>query len=158
MEALGSTRSIEITRLAMDGLIARQKAITANTANVLTPDYQRKEVAFEDQLQGILKNEYEKDNIKLANSVALSFHATSMDEIKRPTAQQLAFASQNSYNAYSPEVVSDMSEANPETGNNVNIETEMMDMAKAGTQFNIMATLEARMFSGLSEVIKGTGG
>ncbi len=43
-----ATLPIDITKLAMDGLMVRQKAITANIANVMTPDYQRKDVKFED--------------------------------------------------------------------------------------------------------------
>ena len=37
-----STRTIEITKLAMDGLMDRQQAVSSNIANVMTPDYQRK--------------------------------------------------------------------------------------------------------------------
>ena len=46
---------------------------------------------------------------------------------------------------------------NPETGNNVNVEAEMMDMAKTGIQYNILSTLEGKMFQGLSDVIKSGG-
>ncbi len=155
MESLGNTRAIEITRLALDGLSKRQQAIAANTANVMTPDYQRKQVAFEDQLQDILGQERAKDQIKQANSAAISYHATSLDQIQRPSAEQMAFLNQNSYKAYSPEVVSDFSNPDPNTGNNVNVEHEMMDMAKTGTQYTVLTTLENKMLSGLSEVIKG---
>lgn len=154
MEALGSSRAVEITRMAMNGLIARQQAITANTANVMTPDYQRKEVAFEDQLRDIIQKEDVKKEIKLANSAAVSYNATSLDEIRRPSAQQLAMLNQNSFNSYKPEVIGDMAEPNSNNGNNVNIEKEMMDMAKAGTQYSILASLEGKMLNGLSEVIK----
>lgn len=157
MEALGNTRAIEITRLAMDGLLMRQQAITANTANVNTPNYQRKEVAFEDQLRNIIQQEDLKQNIKLANSAAISYNATSLDQIKRPNPNQMALLNQNSFQAYKPEVISDMADTNPDTGNNVEVEREMMDMAKAGTQFNILASLESKMLNGLGEIIKGTG-
>ena len=60
MVDLISNRTTEITKLALDGLMMRQKAITANTANVMTPDYQRKEVNFEGQLNDII----EKDDLK----------------------------------------------------------------------------------------------
>ncbi len=157
MEALGSSRAIEITKLAMDGLLMRQQAISANTANVNTPNYQRKEVAFEDQLRNILQQETAKTNIKLANSAAVSYNATALDQVKRPTEHQLALLNQNSFKGYKPEVISDLADTDPATGNNVNIEKEMMDMAKAGTQYGILASLESRMLNGLTEVIKGTG-
>ena len=40
-------RTKEIAAMALDGLHERSKAISANTVNVLTPNYQRKEVSFE---------------------------------------------------------------------------------------------------------------
>lgn len=154
MEALGSYRTIEITKLAMDGLISRQQAISANTANVLTPNYQRKEVAFEDQLRDIIQKEDTKEDIKRANSAAISYKATSLDEIVQPNIQQMSLLNKNSFNSYKPEAITDMAASNPDTGNNVNVEKEMMDMAKAGTQFNILASLESKMFMGLAEVIR----
>lgn len=154
MEALGSYRTIEITKLAMDGLIDRQQAISANTANVLTPNYQRKDVAFEDQLREIIQKEDTKEDIKRANSAAISYKPTSFDEIKPPNALQMALLSKNSFNSYNPEVITDMASSNPETGNNVNVEKEMMDMAKAGTQYGILANLESKMLGGLTEIIR----
>ncbi len=158
MEALGSTRTIELTKLAMDGLLMRQQAISTNTANVNTPDYQRKQVAFEDQLRNIIQKEDLKSDIRRSNSAAMSYQATSLDQIQRPTDTQMSILNQNSFQAYKPEIISDMADANPETGNNVEIEKEMMDMAKTGTQYAILANLESKMLSGLSEVIKGTTG
>lgn len=154
MEALGSYRTIEITRMAMSGLIDRQQAISANTANVLTPNYQRKEVAFEDQLRDMIQKEDTKEQIKSANSAALSYKATTLDELKQPNIQQMALLTKNNFDSYKPEVLTDMASSNPETGNNVNVEKEMMDMAKAGTQFGILANLENKMFGGLAEVIR----
>ena len=60
-----SNRTIEITKLGMDGLLDRQHAISSNIANVMTPDYQRKEVAFESQLSEIIEKEDLKDYIIL---------------------------------------------------------------------------------------------
>lgn len=157
MESIGSTRAIDITKMAMDGLMARQQSIAANTANVMTPNYQRKDVAFEDQLRSMIQNDDMKNEIKQANSVALSYNATSLDQIRKPTQEQLAFINQNSFEAYKPQVVTDMSLADPETGNNVEIEKEMMNMAKAGTQYSILANLEGKMFTGLHDVIRGGG-
>lgn len=154
MEALGSYRTIEITRLALDGLTMRQQAIAANTANVTTPNYQRKEVAFEDQLQDMIQKEDLKENIKSANSAAISYNATSLDDIRQPNVQQMALLNKNSFDSYKPEVIRDMSASDPATENNVNVEKEMMDMAKAGTEYGILANLEAKMFGGLSEIIK----
>ena len=66
-----SNRTIEITKLGMDGLIDRQQAISSNIANVMTPAYQRKEVAFENQLAEIIEKEDLKEYIKGQNSIDL---------------------------------------------------------------------------------------
>ena len=57
-------RTMNLTELAMDGLMARQKVIAANIANAETPGYQRKDVIFEDQLVKIMQQENLKENIK----------------------------------------------------------------------------------------------
>lgn len=157
MEGIGNTKSIEITRLALDGLSERNKAIAANTANVMTPGYQRKEVAFEDQLRDFLYKEDYKSNVKKANSAALSYNATLEDLQNRPTQSQIAVTNQNVYNTFNPEIIKDTSQYNPETGNNVDIEKEMMDMAKNGVQYSLLAKLEGRMFEGLNNVIRSGG-
>jgi len=157
MEGIGNTRSIEITKLALDGLSERHKAIAANTANVMTPGYQRNEVAFEDQLRDVIYKEDYKDNVKRANSAALSYNATLEDIQNRPTQSQVAITNQNVYNTFNPEIIKDTSQYNPETGNNVDIEKEMMDMAKAGVQYSLLAKLEGKMFEGLSTVIRSGG-
>ena len=40
---LFNVRAIEVSKLAMDGLVKRQTAIASNTANAMTPEYQRKQ-------------------------------------------------------------------------------------------------------------------
>ena len=64
-----TSRTMEITKLGMDGLMDRQHAIASNIANVMTPGYQRKEVAFESQLSEIMEKEDLKDYIKSQNSI-----------------------------------------------------------------------------------------
>ncbi len=157
MDGIGNTRSIEITKLALDGLSERHKAIAANTANVMTPGYQRKEVAFEDQLRDFIHKEDYKRNVKRANSAALSYNATLEDIQNRPTQSQVAVTNQNVYNTFNPEIIRDTSQYNSETGNNVDIEKEMMDMAKAGVQYSLLAKLEGKMFEGLGTVIRSGG-
>ena len=69
---LFNVRAIEITKLAMDGLSQRQTAIASNTANSMTPDYQRKQVAFEDQLRKIIERDNIRRDLRMENSLAYS--------------------------------------------------------------------------------------
>lgn len=148
-----STRAMDVAKLALDGLIQRQQAIASNTANVMTPDYQRKDVVFEDQLQEMLKKDDIKREVKAINSAYYSHK--SLDTVT--PVEDLKLLSQNSFDGYKPEIIRDYSASNPENGNNVNVEAEMMDMTKTGIQYNVLSTLEGKMFQSLSDVIKSGG-
>ena len=69
MVDLISSRAIDITKLALDGLMERQRAISSNTANVMTPNYVRQQVSFEGQLQNMIDNDDSKEALKMGNSL-----------------------------------------------------------------------------------------
>ena len=48
-----------------------------------------------------------------------------------------------------------MAEADGTDGNNVNLEAEMMDEAKNGMQYQVVASLLSKSYSHLGMVIKG---
>ena len=160
-----SSRTIEITQLALSGLMERQAAIASNTANVATPNYQRKEVCFEEQLNEIIERDNTRKQIRAYNSSlepSVAKNPTIPEtgfipynpQPKTLSLEQLKFLSQSDYGQFSPEILRDYSYFDVENDNNVNVEKEMTDMAKTGIKFNVLASLETRAFSGLSEVIK----
>ena len=155
-----SSRTIEITKLGMDGLVERQQAISSNIANVVTPDYQRKEVAFESQLAEIIEREDLKDYIKSQNSI--EYRPPNVDvftgEIHRyrtPTMQEKAYLKSNTMEDYKPQYVTDTYSGSNIDGNNVELEREMMDLAKTGQQFLVLSNLERRQFSSMQNIIRG---
>lgn len=153
-----STRTMEINKLAMDGLMQRQKAITANTANVMTSDYQRKEVNFESQLKEIVEKDELKQYIKGQNSI--QYNPTSLDMVMsedKPqlTVQQAKYLQSNIYDKFDPQIIDDTVSGSDMNGNNVDLEKEVMDMASVGMRYNVLATLEQRDLKDISGVIKG---
>lgn len=153
-----STRTIDVTKLAMDGLMMRQKAITANTANAMTPDYQRKEVSFESQLQEIVEKDDLKKMIKEQNSI--EYNPTSLDmfmgsEKHQLTPQEKRYLQADIYGSYNPQITDDTVSGSDETGNNVDLESEVMDMAKVGLKYNTLTVLEQKAFKNISSAIKG---
>lgn len=153
-----STRTIDVTKLAMDGLMERQKAITANTANVMTPNYQRKEISFESQLKEIVAKDDLKTSIKEINSMEYNPSALDlmMDRSKPSlTPQQARFLQSDIYGGYEPQVIDDTASGGDRNGNNVNLEQEVMDMASTGMKYNLLATLESKQFKNISGAIKG---
>lgn len=154
-----SNRTIDVTKMALDGLMLRQKAITANTANVMTPDYQRKEVNFESQLKEIIEKDDLKTYIKEQNS--LQYNPTSLDMVidqsaqSGLTSQQKRYLQSDIYGNYNPQIVDDVESGSDSNGNNVNLESEVMDMAAVGLKYNVLATLEQKKLSDVRSAIKG---
>jgi flagellar basal body rod protein FlgB len=156
-----SNRTIDVTKLAMDGLMMRQKAITANTANVTTPGYQRKEVNFENQLKEIIEKDDLKTYIKEQNSI--EYNPTSLDMVMDQSAnpgltpQQSRYLQSGIYGNYNPQITDDTASGSDSTGNNVNLESEVMDMASVGLRYNVLATLEGKQLKLVGDAIKGSG-
>ena len=155
-----SSRTIEITKLGMDGLIDRQQAISSNIANVMTPDYQRKEVAFESQLAEIIEREDLKDYIKGQNSIEyippnIDAFTGEIHTYRIPTQQEKAYLMTNSCEDFKPQYVTDVYSGPNSDGNNVELEREMMDLSKTGTKYLVLSNLAKRQFTSLANVIRG---
>lgn len=149
------SRSRNVMQLALDGLYERQKAIASNTANVMTPDYQRKDVTFENQLRNVIEEEDLKASIKAENSLMFKKNpADALEALKAQDPAQIAFMQKNSFKNFAPEVQEDFSQGD-ESGNNVVLEEEMMHSARTGTQYAMLSRLMATSFQGLEKVIKG---
>ena len=148
-----SSRTKEIGAMALDGLYERSKAISANTVNVLTPGYQRKEVSFENSLRDIIERENEKEEIKVQNSI--KYQQNPKNVLMGQTPEQIAFLNTQVNEGYLVDVSVDMSDPLGTDGNNVNLEAEMMDEAKNGMQYQVVASLLSKSYSHLGMVIKG---
>lgn len=153
-----STRTIDITKLALDGLNMRQKAVSANVANVMTPGYQRKDVEFESQLREIIEKDELKQYIKEQNS--LQYNPTSLDAVMGGvqsglTPQQAKYLKSDIYGNYNPQIKDDTVSGGDETGNNVDMEKEVMDLAQIGLRYNTLAGLEQKQIHLISAAIKG---
>ena len=146
-------RTRDIMQMSLDGLYERSKAIAANTANALTPGYKRKEVTFEESLQQVIKRENEKEEIKLQN--AKLYQKNPSEFLKGQSPEQIAFLNSNTNKDFFIDVEEDMSSGYEIDGNNVNIETEMMDEAQNGMRYNIVASLLSKSYQELNDIIRG---
>lgn len=155
-----TSRTTDILKLGMDGLMERQHAISSNIANVMTPGYQRREVAFESQLAEIMEREDLKDYIKGQNSIKyvppnVDVFTGEIHTYRTPTMQEKAYLMTNSCEDFKPQNVTDLYSGSNSDGNNVELEREMMDLSKTGTRYLVLSNLARRQFTGLSEVIRG---
>jgi flagellar basal body rod protein FlgB len=155
-----TSRTIDILHLGMDGLMERQHAISSNIANVMTPGYQRKEVAFESQLAEIIEREDLKDYIKGQNSIKyvppnVDVFTGEIHTYRTPTMQEKDYLMTNSCEDFKPQYVTDVYSGSNSDGNNVELEREMMDLSKTGTKYLVLSNLARRQFQSLSNVIRG---
>ena len=146
-------RTRAIGAMALDGLNEMAKAISANTVNVLTPNYQRKEVSFEQSLRNVIEKEDAKEAIKLQNSAEYQKNPTNILTGQSPA--QIAFLNSGFNNGFSITTETDTSDALSMDGNNVNLESEMMDEAKTGMQYQVIASLLSKSYVTMNSIIKG---
>ena len=151
-----NNRTKDITKMALDGLYERSKAISANTVNALTPDYKRKEVNFEDSLREIINNDKEREELKLQNSAFYQKHPDMILKGKSPA--ELALLSTDLKDTFEINVETDMSDPVDSDGNNVSIEREMMDESKNGMQYMVLTNLLSKQYQQLGAVITGQTG
>ena len=147
------SRTRAIGEMALNGLHERAKAISANTVNVLTPNYQRKEVSFEKSLQGVIERENAKEELKIQNTIA--YQKNPSEFLKGQTLEQTMFLNSPTQEGFFIDVETDITEANGLDGNNVNLEVEMMDEAKNGMQYQVVASLLSKSYAMMNTIIKG---
>lgn len=136
---------MEIASAALDGLAARHKAIVSNIANADTPDYKRKDVTFEDQLKKIMST-HDIDEAKKINNSGVPGQV--------PIKINKNHVSVN-ISDFKPQIIESSMNPPDAKGNTVNIEREMSALTKNGMTYNAIASLQAKAFRGLSEIIRG---
>jgi len=148
-----SSSKIELLTLGLDGLSARHKAISSNIANAETPGYKRVDVTFEDQLEKIINTDHQKENKRLQNSLDTNPGAQLNNAAKAPLSVNYNQTLME-FSDFNPQTIE--SDENPpnETGNTVNIEKEMSSLTKNGMTYNALATLQAKEFRSLAELIR----
>jgi flagellar basal-body rod protein FlgB len=115
--------SLRASKLALDGLSLRQQAIGRNIANVDTPSYRAQGVNFESTLQRVFSKKQ-----------TFQMQTTNAGHLAAPT-EQVGF----------------QVSARPGGGlradeNNVDIDTELVEMSEAGIQYQALVEAVARKF------------
>lgn len=130
--------STDVIQKSMQGLTARQRAIGENVANADTPGYKRIQVGFEGQLRDVIKGK-RKDDVPLKTNsdrhFALGPNAIGLDDVK-------------------PEMTQIVDETYRNDKNNVDIETEMANLAETNMRYNTMATLARNKFEGIKNILR----
>lgn len=127
--------ALNVLEKAMDASLLRQKVIAENIANVNTPFYKRKEVSFEDELKKALYKDEPILKLKTTNPKHIeNFSYTELPDPKVKVIDDILFRR-------------DL--------NNVNIEKEMVELAKNNIRYTGFTRFVSTKFSMLRGAIKG---
>lgn len=151
------SKTIDVTSLALDGLMQKHRTVSANIANAEVKGYKRQDVSFEDQLNDILEKEYEQEAYKSMNSKISPVDPQTVmrsQQMSSVTATK-ALEAKQAYGAFKPIYQEDEAAATSESGNNVNVEKEMVELAKNTTKYSVLSEVLAKKMSGIGEIIKG---
>jgi flagellar basal-body rod protein FlgB len=131
-DPLFGDKSLNTASKAMDGLSYRRNVISQNVANVDTPGYHALEMNFESELQRSLSS-----SPKLSMSLTDSKHQLSKDDASG--AFQAKLRSGGSERA---------------DGNNVDIDTELVQMTETGIRYSALTTAVSKKLSLLKEIAR----
>ena len=124
LERVLSSSTFLTAQGALDGLSARHTAIADNISNVNTPGYHRRIVPFEEMLK---------------------------QHVARTTSTTGALG--GPVDKFMPPVMRDAVTASRQDGSNVNVESEMADLAENTLRYQTLAQYVGGYFSGLKAVI-----
>ncbi len=127
--------TLEVLQRSLDASVLRQRVIAENIANVDTPFYKRKEVVFEDELKKALDKPEAVLKLKVTNPRHIeNIPQNTLPEPKVKVVDDILFRR-------------DL--------NNVDIEKELVDLAKNNILYTGLTRLVSTRFSMLRGAIKG---
>jgi flagellar basal-body rod protein FlgB len=149
-----SSLSNEVMGKALDGLAKRHEAIVGNLANVDTPRYKRREVAFEGLLSRAIRAQKNKGAQNLrpsGNDEPMILKTTRSGHIS--TGNMVM-----SLDDVQPDIVEESGGLQyRKDGNSVDVENEMSQLARNTQRYQALSTMESRSFKSLRGIITGGG-
>lgn len=137
IDAFSQNTTISSLQLGISGLMHRHEILVGNISNAGTPNYIAKEVEFEEELAKIQKKLRYKSDLELTktNEEHFSLSANSVLEAKvEITEPERDFIT---------------------NGNNVDLDREMLNLAKTGMKYKAVAKLGKRFFEHMQTIIRG---
>jgi flagellar basal-body rod protein FlgB len=132
--SLFSDDALSVAALALKGLSARQQTISSNIANVDTPGYSAKQLNFETMLQRTLNS----------STSMVSMSKTSKLHLDSNTSSSSFYAASNRPGG-----------TYREDGNNVDIDTELIDMSETNIKYQAISQEISRKLLLLKSIAQG---
>lgn len=131
-----STKTMRILERSLDASALRQKVLADNIANVDTPSFKRSDVSFDSTLQSFL--EENSRPIPMARTNPKHFPLGTQD-----------------YSQLQPEIVTEQTTTVNNNGNNVDIDSEMTQLAVNQIKYNALVQQLNGHFAKLRSAIQG---
>jgi flagellar basal-body rod protein FlgB len=144
----------EMMGKTLDGLAKRHKAIASNLANVDTPNYHRRDVSFEGALEQAVRQQQKQG---YANQRPASNDDPMLLKTTRPAHIAMGQA-YNSLQEFQPDITESNDLEYRMDGNSVDVESEMVQLARNTQKYQAVSNLESRNFKSIKNVISGGGG
>ena len=149
MDFFANTTMDAMTK-ALDGHHQRHQAIASNLANVDTPGYKRMAVAFEADLQQALNQVHHRQAGLPNNDTPLAMSTTQSGHFSN-------VPSANSLGEVTPQV-SELEDARYRNdGNSVDVETEMVDLARNTERYLVLSNIQNRFIRSMKAAITNGG-
>ena len=139
---------------AMDGTAMRHKAISSNLANVDTPGYKHKGVSFEDSLKQAIT-----DNNQHSGAKHPMRQASNDEQLEMSATQQGHFGGNGitSITDVNPQITESADNSFRNDGSGVDVETEMVQLAKNTQRYLAFTNLQGRFNKTLkSSIMSGS--
>lgn len=132
-----STRSIDLMQRSMSAAVMRNHVINNNLSNASTPNYKRRDVTFQAELERAIDSEKEAQiPFKMSRRKHINhFKAKDYKEVKAKVITE--------YNTYQNN-----------NGNSVDVDKEMLEGAKNTMYFNAMAQRTAKEFNKIKLLLR----
>ncbi len=134
---LFANTSVPSLHIALNGLGEREGSVGKNLSNVSVPGYKVQRTSFEDDLQQALN--YKRTGtapLVTTNDKHMQVGVKTLDEVK-------------------VETEADITTEIHSAGNNVDIDAEMLNLARTGLQYRAITQISRRQMDGLRSVIRG---
>ncbi|WP_018130241.1 flagellar basal body rod protein FlgB [Effusibacillus pohliae] len=133
-----NTKSMQIYERTLDAASLRQKELANNIANVDTPNFKRSDISFESTLQAYLEQKNAPIQLLQTDPRHIPAGPRSISQIQ-------------------PEIIVENSTAVNNNGNNVDIDSEMTQLAVNQIKYNAVVQLISGHFNKLRTAIQGGG-
>ena len=131
-------RSVDLLQRALDVNTLRYEVAANNISLADVPNYKRSKINFESELK---------------KAFASQEQAKNAFELKTSSDRHFKINNVIDYKTVSPQRVTDYTTTEKPNGNNVNVESEAMDIVKIGMQYRMLTLMQNHEFSQIKTVM-----